>query len=75
MLFAPPAKADTQLSLREHMAAMGYLMDEVWVKVAEPKDYAAAVVQHHADGTANRTHHRIQMQRTPAEATAHDRAP
>jgi hypothetical protein len=42
MLFVPKSFADTPLSLRQHMAAMGYILDEVWVKTANPSEYLYA---------------------------------
>jgi hypothetical protein len=33
---------ETQTTLRGHMAAMSYILDEVWAKAADPKDYPLA---------------------------------
>jgi hypothetical protein len=38
----PQVQATEPLTLRQHMTAMGYLLDEVWVSVGTPPDYTKA---------------------------------
>ncbi len=41
-IYSSVGQAEEPLTLRQHMTAMGYILDEVWVKSAKPEDYLEA---------------------------------